>query len=291
MTEKITTAEELDALPVGSVVLDRDNTAWQKVEGGAWVAPDDLDEGWPSEDLSEERPRFLYRPDAPAPSAEDREALGGVRAASSLMSSLAETLDGYEDAGDIDSAAVRDAVQHVARTLRDAVELLHDRDVEPAPIECEGPHEYIVQADDWRECRQCGKRYQRWDPARQPAPVDADTITVPRPHVAHGPAGVHPDEADAEYLRSAVRNIEHQGRGERLWGSNLTATVVRLLIDAAFAIEHGPAPQPAPTVSAETMGALDELCRLDDEFGMEPSDVRWVRERAQAIRAALAVTP
>ena len=75
MTEKITTAEELDALPVGSVVLDRDNTAWQKVEGGAWVAPDDLDEGWPSEDLSEERPRFLYRPDAPAPSAEDREAL------------------------------------------------------------------------------------------------------------------------------------------------------------------------------------------------------------------------
>ena len=75
MTEKITTAEELDALPVGSVVLDRDNTAWQKVEGGAWVAPDDLDEGWPSEDLSEERPRFLYRPDAPAPSTEDRESL------------------------------------------------------------------------------------------------------------------------------------------------------------------------------------------------------------------------
>lgn len=34
--------------------------------------------------------------------------------------------------------------------------------------------------------------------------------------------------------------------------------------------------------------ALDDLCRLDDEFGLTPEDVRWVRERAQTIRAALA---
>lgn len=39
--------------------------------------------------------------------------------------------------------------------------------------------------------------------------------------------------------------------------------------------------------------ALDDLCRLDDEFGLTPEDVRWVRERAQTIRAAhgIEVTP
>jgi len=166
MTEKIATAEDLDALPVGSVVLDRDNTAWQKVEGGAWVAPDDLDEGWPSEDLSEERPRFLYRPDAPAPSTEDRESLA---------------------------------------------EFLFWR---------------------WRE--------------DHPGSLTWESFGQPK--------ALFYDQADAALAWFAAR-------------------------------------RPAPTVSAETMGTLDELCRMDDEFGMEPSDVRWVRERAQEIRAALAVTP
>lgn len=34
-------------------------------------------------------------------------------------------------------------------------------------------------------------------------------------------------------------------------------------------------------------GALGDLCGLDDEFGLSPEDVRWVRERARAARAAL----
>ncbi len=64
------------------------------------------------------------------------------------------------------------------------------------------------------------------------------TITIPTPHVPFGPTGVPEHEADADYLRSAVRNIEYLERGEKLWGSNVTATVVKLLNDAADAVEE-----------------------------------------------------
>lgn len=63
------------------------------------------------------------------------------------------------------------------------------------------------------------------------------TITIPRPHVPFGPEHVSPEKADAAYLRAAVRNVDHLGRGERLWGSNLTATVRKLLLDAAEALD------------------------------------------------------
>lgn len=64
-----------------------------------------------------------------------------------------------------------------------------------------------------------------------------ETITIPRPHVPFGPEGKTAEEADAEYLRHAVKNIDYLERGERLWGSNLTATVRKLLLDAADAVE------------------------------------------------------
>ena len=32
----------------------------------------------------------------------------------------------------------------------------------------------------------------------------------------------------------------------------------------------------------------DDLCRLDDEFGLEPADVRYVREQARKIRDEVA---
>jgi len=64
-----------------------------------------------------------------------------------------------------------------------------------------------------------------------------ETITIPRPHVAHGPEHVSAEKADADYLRHAVRNIDYLGRGERLWGSNLTATIRKLLLDAAEELE------------------------------------------------------
>jgi hypothetical protein len=63
------------------------------------------------------------------------------------------------------------------------------------------------------------------------------TIKIPRPHVRFGPEGIAEEKADADYLRSAVRNIDYLGRGERLWGSNLTATVRKLLLDAAEALD------------------------------------------------------
>ena len=73
---KITTAEELDALPVGSVVRDRDRDEWTKrATPPVWVTPETRPFG--SEYVARKwAPLTLVsRPDAPAPSAEDREAL------------------------------------------------------------------------------------------------------------------------------------------------------------------------------------------------------------------------
>lgn len=38
----ITTAEELDALPVGSIILDVELDAWQKMTSGAWYCADEV---------------------------------------------------------------------------------------------------------------------------------------------------------------------------------------------------------------------------------------------------------
>jgi len=67
--------------------------------------------------------------------------------------------------------------------------------------------------------------------------LPAGTITIPRPHVPFGPTHVSPEAADADYLRAAVRGIHHLNHGERIWGHNLTATVVKLLLDSATAVE------------------------------------------------------
>lgn len=70
----------------------------------------------------------------------------------------------------------------------------------------------------------------------------AETITVPRPHVPFGPEGVPADRADAAYLRSFVRNLDYHRdeHGVHIAGSNLTATVRRLLLDAANALDPEP---------------------------------------------------
>lgn len=76
------------------------------------------------------------------------------------------------------------------------------------------------------------------------AAAQRGTITLPAPHVLFGPENVPENVADADYLRDAVRNIrwaEKDGRG--LFGSNLTDTVVKLLEDAADALDaRGPYP-------------------------------------------------
>lgn len=65
-----------------------------------------------------------------------------------------------------------------------------------------------------------------------------EVITVLRPRVPHGPAHLTEDEADADYLRKAARDLAGHYKP---FGSNLRATVVRLLEDAADAIATGPA--------------------------------------------------
>jgi hypothetical protein len=84
-------------------------------------------------------------------------------------------------------------------------------------------------------------------------------ITIPRPHVPYGPEGVDVDKADAQYLREAASKI---AGGWRM-GSNLTATVTKLLRDAATAIEGGD-PTPEDVDALSTPGAVIRIYRLGD---------------------------
>lgn len=61
-------------------------------------------------------------------------------------------------------------------------------------------------------------------------------ISVPRPHVPFGPQQLTEDQADADYLREAARKLEEHYKP---FGSNLRATIVKLIRDAAEAIESG----------------------------------------------------
>lgn len=72
-------------------------------------------------------------------------------------------------------------------------------------------------------------------------------LAIPAPHVPHGPTHVPENIADADYLRGAARNIRYLDRGERLWGSNVTATVLKLLEDVATALEAREAEVTSPT--------------------------------------------
>lgn len=66
--------------------------------------------------------------------------------------------------------------------------------------------------------------------------TEAESITVPRPHVPFGPADISPDTADAAYLRQAARDLE---KHYKPFGPNLRATIVKLVHDAADAIDAG----------------------------------------------------
>ena len=61
-------------------------------------------------------------------------------------------------------------------------------------------------------------------------------ISIPRPHVPHGPASLTEDEADANYLREAASTLDEYYKP---FGSNLRATIVKLIRDTAEAIESG----------------------------------------------------
>lgn len=61
-----------------------------------------------------------------------------------------------------------------------------------------------------------------------------DTITVPRPCVPFGPKGVPQDVATANYLGDVIEKID--GGYAVVGGSNVTATVRKLLADVASAL-------------------------------------------------------
>lgn len=67
------------------------------------------------------------------------------------------------------------------------------------------------------------------------APQDADSITIPRPHIPYGPIGVDLKRADVDALRKAAVDL---AEFYRPFGSNLRATVVQLIHDAADAIDE-----------------------------------------------------
>ena len=61
-------------------------------------------------------------------------------------------------------------------------------------------------------------------------------ISIPRPHVPHGPKSLTEDQADVNYLREAAWKLEDHYKP---FGSNLRATIVKLIRDAADVIETG----------------------------------------------------
>lgn len=77
--------------------------------------------------------------------------------------------------------------------------------------------------------------YGPWQPLRGPEEAAEGTVTIPRPHVPHGPQDISEDQADADYLREAARKLETHYKP---FGSNLRSTVVQLLRDTADAVAN-----------------------------------------------------
>lgn len=84
-----------------------------------------------------------------------------------------------------------------------------------------------------------------------------EIVAIPR--VPHGPEGIDPRKADADYYREAARNIRFQFPKSRFAGSNLTEAVARLCEAAAKALDRppfqtfaGPESLPAESRGSET---------------------------------------
>lgn len=74
---------------------------------------------------------------------------------------------------------------------------------------------------------------REWGSRPEPQGEPSGARTIPRPHVPYGPVGVPESEADANYLDHAAASLE--GHYE-VGGSNVRATVVKLLRDVAAAL-------------------------------------------------------
>lgn len=200
MTRTITTAAELDALPVGSVVMTADGRPLHKSTWGdaapAWfegaqrwamTSASILDVAGPL--------TVLHDPSAPAP---------------------APSADAAEG---LDKDGLTPVEQAVAKAL-------WSRWAHPDPV---APT--LLVEEDPRTVAHFLRPFLASAPSA--TREDVETITIPRPHVPHGPAHLSRDAADADYLRKAARDLEGHYKP---FGSNLRATVVALIRDAADAI-------------------------------------------------------
>ena len=159
MTE-ITTVQELDALPVGSVARDSSGTLWEHVTdklaylGGRqslWVSTTRVG-GWTA--VANLPFTVLHRPDAPAPSADDREAL--ARDARSLQAARynCDCQNGGVDAASIDA----DYLHAIGRRIE---RVLAARQVAPVDAEactfCEQARDDLSIGSDGttRACQDC----------------------------------------------------------------------------------------------------------------------------------------
>ena len=104
-----------------------------------------------------------------------------------------------------------------------------------------GPECVIELVGEYDERRDADGANPRWTPAgrrdlvERIEPMFGDTVTIPRPVVPHGPAHLTVDAGTAHYLREVVRKIDTGFL--TIGGSNVTATVRKLLLDSAAALE------------------------------------------------------
>jgi hypothetical protein len=163
---------------------------------------------------------------------------GRPLAAAGIITSLAAYLSrqatGWADRPDTIAAIT--AVQSLAQSVidehageDDAIASVHDEmAVAEAPIR-------------WAQTHVCPLP----DKPVRPRPLDVrpDEIAIRRPHVPYGPKGIPENEADADYMREAGRNIRHAIAQKRsLWGSNLSETIIRILGDCEDALRAHDAP-------------------------------------------------
>lgn len=87
-------------------------------------------------------------------------------------------------------------------------------------------------------------------------------ITIPAPHVPYGPEGVPEAKATADYLREAACTF----RAKKPFGSNLSVTVIKLLDDAAEALDPTPTPEPWAGHPVKWCEEHDSLTEAQDEI-------------------------
>lgn len=234
MTRTIQTAAELDALPFPNAVTFPGYGDWHKIRDGRWLCDDgDVLTSGGLALVANGELVMAGDPSAPVvPVVSD----AAVEAAARAIHAEGWTCEAHEPEGLDECEQCATSTPRLARAaLSAALPFLGAtaavaEDVEALrAIESDGMWEVSLrfpsESGDWRRDLVAS--------APSVTREDVETITIPRPHVPHGPAHLSRDAADADYLRKAARDLEGHYKP---FGSNLRATIVALIRDAADAI-------------------------------------------------------